>query len=248
MKMVLKDISSVRYKRCFFTAEDVFLSNADGKKASINYYIQVPENKNGVLNDFYTLLIDLGQEREKIWSGIYHRTQDEINSFVNNNSFEHVFLHSISIPELDRLIGQFDSFAAHKKIRKAERERLFAYNKAGILCVTYLKLKETTLCMNFYRATKLRASNIYSFNLQHPNKNDISGSIYGRAHRALHWLDMLKFKENNVAHYDFCGWYEGNEDKDLLNINKFKEQFGGQKTKEYSGSIIHHPLLKLLKR
>jgi hypothetical protein len=248
MKAELKDISAVRYKRALFTVEDVFLSNAEGKKAAINYYIQVPENKNGKLNDFYTLMIDLSQEKEKIWSGIYHRTQDEIRSFMNNTSFEHICLHSIGQPELDRFIGEFDSFAAHKKIRKAEKERLFAYNKAGILAVTFLKMEEAILCMNFYRITKLRASNIYSFNLQHSAQTEISGSVYGKAHRALHWLDILKFREYTVSHYDFCGWYEGSEDKDLLNINKFKEQFGGTKIKEYSGSIIHHPLLKLLKR
>jgi hypothetical protein len=58
---------------------------------------------------------------------------------------------------------------------------------------------------------------------------------------------MLEFKKAGVNYYDFCGWYAGKDDKDLLNINTFKEQFTRNIIKEYSGVIYRNPLLKTMK-
>jgi len=33
--------------------------------------------------------------------------------------------------------------------------------------------------------------------------------------------------------YDFGGWYSGNTDPEMLNINRFKEEFGGKVVKVY---------------
>jgi hypothetical protein len=59
---------------------------------------------------------------------------------------------------------------------------------------------------------------------------------------------MLEFRKAGVNYYDFCGWYAGKDNEDLLNINAFKEQFTRNKIKEYSGVIYKNPLLKILKR
>jgi len=64
----------------------------------------------------------------------------------------------------------------------------------------------------------------------------------------LHWLDIIEFKNNGADIYDLCGWYSGTEDKALLNINKFKEQFSQNKVKEYSGVIYNNKLLAFLKK
>jgi hypothetical protein len=64
-------------------------------------------------------------------------------------------------------------------------------------------------------------------------------SAIGRANRLLHWHDMLFFKNQEVSTYDFGGWYEKKEDPARLNINKFKESFGGEIVKTY---ICEQPL------
>jgi hypothetical protein len=58
----------------------------------------------------------------------------------------------------------------------------------------------------------------------------------------------MEFKKAGVKVYDFCGWYSGKNDKTLLNINKFKEQFTNYKVKEYSGVIYGNKLLKIIKQ
>lgn len=244
----LKNISFVHYKRFIFSTTDSFLSPEKKPLTDINYYIQVPENIGGCLFEFFTPLIDLCMSQNKIWKNIYHRTQKEISSFLNSDGYKHEIKYSLTNNELKHFISLFNLFAKHKKIRKAEYTRLKAYNQSGILTVSYLKNNSHYICINFYRLTAQRASNIYSFNLKQINQAGFSNSYYGKAHRSLHWLDMIAFKNLGVATYDFCGWYNGSSDQTLLNINKFKEQFTKTIIKEYSGVVYTNRALVLMKR
>ncbi len=45
---------------------------------------------------------------------------------------------------------------------------------------------------------------------------------------------MLLFKRQGLACYDFGGWYAGTDDPIKLGINKFKEEFGGEKVHQYN--------------
>ncbi|WP_317899516.1 hypothetical protein [Aurantibacillus circumpalustris] len=197
------------------------------------------------MNEFYTLLIDLSQSIEKIKEGIYHRTLTEISSFLKNQNFEHKILFNLTGKELSAFIQLFNQFAKEKKIRSAESYRLKTYNKYGILAVSFIRQKDKFLCVNFYRVTSERAVNISSFT---PKNAEFNATHIGRAHRALHWLDILEFRNSGVKYYDFCGWYSGQTDKALLNVNKFKEQFTNFKIKEYTGVVYLNPTLRFLKK
>ncbi|MBL7931576.1 MAG: hypothetical protein JNL60_06735 [Bacteroidia bacterium] len=242
--MKLRDIQHIRYNRWIFSVNDNFLCAQPELNSAINYCIQVSENTSGALQEFYTLLIDLQKDLVQIKEGIHHRTLSEINSFLNNQNYEHKVIYDLSASELRYYIKLFNQFAKIKKIRKAEAYRLEAYNSEKILAVSFIKRDNKPLCINFYRVTKQRATNLHSFSIQ----QDLSASQSGRAHRALHWLDILEFKNMGVSYYDFGGWYPGQSDRSLLNINRFKENFTTHKVKEYSGVIYKKPILILLKK
>jgi hypothetical protein len=195
------------------------------------------------LQEFYTLLIDLRQPLDQIRSGIYRRTLTEINSFLSNQKFEHTVLFPVDKRSLNDHIVLFNRFAKEKKIRKAEVQRLKAYNNNGILAITSIRQDAQLLCVNIYRLTSERATNLYSFRPE--LDSTFNNSHLGRAHRALHWLDIQAFREKQVHYYDFCGWYQG-EDQHLLNINAFKEQFTKHKVKEYSGVIYKNKFLNFV--
>jgi hypothetical protein len=98
---------------------------------------------------------------------------------------------------------------------------------------------------NFNSLIKLSNSdNIEGYTLVDSYENDKQYWVYYQ----LHWLDLVEFKKLGVQYYDFCGWYAGETDEALLNVNKFKEQFTRNKVKEYTGVIYSNPLLKLLLR
>lgn len=246
--MELRDINFIRYKRGIFSVNDCFLNAEKNEAADINYFIQVPDNYKNALNEFYTLLIDLSLSKEEIFQEIYHRTRDEINSFIINQKFEHKVMSALSEPELKVFIRLYNEFAKTKGLKKLEEYRILNYNREKILAVSYIRQGEDFLAINFYRATRQRASNLYTFSLKYKYENKYSASHLGRAHRALHWLDIDYFKESRAGYYDFCGWYNGIDDVALLNINKFKEQFAGNKIKEFSGVIYCNLFIKLLKK
>ena len=56
----------------------------------------------------------------------------------------------------------------------------------------------------------------------------------GRANRLHHWLDVLRFRDEGFAIYDFGGWYAGTANDELLRINRFKESFGGEVVLQYN--------------
>ncbi len=242
---MLKNVTHIRYKRLLFSVNEYFLSSETTLDADINYFIQCRENISGKLDEFYTLLIDLSQSIDTIRGEIYHRTLSEINSFLANQDFEHKIIFDLPDEDLGHFIDLYNQFASEKKIRKAETFRLKAYKRNGLLAVSYIKQKEKFLCINFYRITKQRAANIYSFTAK---DSTVNSSQLGRAHRAIHWLDILKFKKHGVNYYDFCGWYAGHTDKALLNVNTFKEQFTKNKIKEYTGVIYKHKALALFQK
>jgi hypothetical protein len=244
----IKDINHIGYRRLFFSVNDYFLHKDGTLTADINYFIQCETNVNNDLSEFFTLLIDLNQTYDEIRQNIYHRTLSEINSFINNQEFEYKLLFNISSSELANFINMFNGFASAKNIRKAESFRLKAYNEHGILAISYIKQQNNFICINFYRVTKQRAGNLYSFTADFYGKELFNRTHIGRAHRTLHWLDLVEFKKLGVQYYDFCGWYAGETDEALLNVNKFKEQFTRNKVKEYTGVIYSNPLLKLLLR
>lgn len=246
--MQLKLITHIKYNRLLFSVNDNFLTSDVKLDADINYCIQVPENTNNALNEFYTLLIDLEQPIDTIWENIYHRTRTEITSFLSNQQFEHKIVFNPSQKELAKFISLFNGFAKNKNIRQAETFRLKAFQHNKILAISYIKQNNKFICINFYRLTKQRATNLSSFHLKYMYEKDHSASHFGRAHRTLHWLDIKEFKAIGANNYDFCGWYNGMEDKELLNINKFKEQFTQNKVKEYSGVIYKNKFLTFLKK
>lgn len=246
--MILKDLHQVEYRRFLFRVRDYFLCPGGKPGHAINYYIQCGSNEQGQLNEFHTLLINLSPAVENIFSDLQVAARTEITSFLRNQSFEHEILQNLSSSELKYYMNLFDNFAKFKGIRRAERSRLRAYNAAGILTISFIRQHNNYLCINFYRVTKERATNLHSFSLRHLLGEKYSQSHLGRAHRALHWLDLLAFKEAGARFYDFCGWYPGKSDKALLGINRFKEQFSSNRIKEYSGVIYTNKFLLFLKQ
>ncbi len=246
--MNLKKAGNIKYKRFGFSVNECFLSENTLLDAQINYFIQCPFNVNGRLTEFYTLLVDLKEPIETILHNIYDRTRSEIKSFISNQNYEYKLEFNLSENNLNDFIKMFNEFAKHKNIRYAEAFRLKAYNSNSLLAVSYIKQNNQYITINFYRVTSERATNLYSFHLKHKLNPHFNNSHFGRAHRALHWLDIMEFKKLKVSFYDFCGWYNGSEDKTLLNINKFKEQFTHFKIKEYSGVIYKNKLLLFIKK
>jgi hypothetical protein len=56
---------------------------------------------------------------------------------------------------------------------------------------------------------------------------------------------MLRFKAAGISVYDLGGWYEGDTDRAKLDINRFKEGFGGSIVKTFNQEFGITPKGKL---
>ena len=70
-----------------------------------------------------------------------------------------------------------------------------------------------------------------------PARGSKWNNLVGRAHRLHHWQDMLRFKAEGVAIYDFGGVYRGTEDQEQINIARFKQLFGGHFADTYDAVV-----------
>lgn len=69
-------------------------------------------------------------------------------------------------------------------------------------------------------------------------------SLVAKANKALHYHDMVHFKELGYKVYDFGGYTNNTEDKSLLGINSFKASFGGEVVACTNYYTVSYHLLK----
>jgi lipid II:glycine glycyltransferase (peptidoglycan interpeptide bridge formation enzyme) len=69
--------------------------------------------------------------------------------------------------------------------------------------------------------------------------------LIGYANKFLHFQDMLFFKKEGYAFYDFGGIDRDSTNPVILGINRFKEGFGGMLKREYN--LVSYPLSVLKK-
>jgi hypothetical protein len=84
-----------------------------------------------------------------------------------------------------------------------------------------------------YLRTRNRVTLLYSASSIPADATSAWRSKVGRANRFQHWQDLLRFKDSQISLYDFGGWYEGKSDQKRLQINRFKEEFGGTIVRNY---------------
>lgn len=77
-----------------------------------------------------------------------------------------------------------------------------------------------------------RANHLYSASLFRSTDDGDRRSLIGRANRALHYLNMLSFKDRGIVTYDLGGYALGTQDPELQEVNEFKDSFGGQLVEE----------------
>ncbi len=84
-----------------------------------------------------------------------------------------------------------------------------------------------------------------------PEKDAAENQMLGRANRYHRWQDILKFKSLGVLTYDLGGLYTNPTSQHLLNINKFKDEFGGERVRQFNwryGITIKGKLFLLLRK
>lgn len=128
-------------------------------------------------------------------------------------------------------IEYYNKFARSKGLNPLSAN-ITKYEK--FLTITKAVLGNETLCMHSYLIDKTtnKVRTFHSASLFR-NKMDVKDrAIISCANRFLHYYDMLYFKKEGYIYFDLGGYAPNSKDSELENINKFKDNFGGNLIKE----------------
>jgi lipid II:glycine glycyltransferase (peptidoglycan interpeptide bridge formation enzyme) len=188
----------------------------------------------------YTLHSDLTLSKEEILKQFSSTIRNEIrraekegSKFVYNDKWE-VF------------ISVYNDFALQKGFSFQSRDKL--NTMATNLVITSTSLNKLVTAVHSYlidpELKKVRLLKSATKRLS----ADIDKNMIARSNKFLHFMDMMKFKEEGYLVYDWGGVAIGTKDESLQGINKFKESFGGHLIEQNSFfSPLYYILLKLLK-
>lgn len=183
--------------------------------------------------DFYTILIDLHQDVTAILGNVKKDTRYEIRRGAKER-FVYELTNGCEPEMFNEFCDFYDEFAVRRNQPRLRRAWLFLLASTDSLYLSRIAEEGgPTLIWHGYHRCNGRVTLLYSASA--PPIAPVSSwqKKLGRANRFQHWQDLLRFKENHISLYDFGGWYEGKSDQKRLQINRFKEEFGGEIVRNY---------------
>lgn len=175
----------------------------------------------------WTKITVLSDKVELIRGRLSKKTQYEIRR-AEKAGFR--FVDQIPLGEF---ILFFNCFSRNKGMNVTLNERsLIAYEKN--LRATKVTLNDVSVVMHLYLCDFLgrRSRLLYSASLIYEQDSKLSRNMVGYANRYLHFEDMCMFGTNGFIEYDIGGYAKDTKDPQLIGINSFKEEFGGELVEE----------------
>ena len=185
---------------------------------------RVPGN---ACTEFYTVLLDLCRSRDALLNAMKREARYEIRR-AGREGLAYEYYSDPDLSTIDEFCGFYNTFAAERGLARAPRTRIVLVCESGCLRLSRVSLKGETLTWHAYLTSGSRARLTHSVSLYRNRTDAGERALIGRANRFHHWEDMVRFQTEGIRTYDLGGWYPGAEDPKLLQINKFKEEFGGR--------------------
>ncbi len=186
-----------------------------------------------------TLVVDLGRTEDELLGSMKKETRRQIRHASQKDS---VACGASNAPVPDLLLrfrSAYDMFARQRKrlpLPWQRVERLVAANRFELSWAAFHGGGE--LVFHSYAVVGNRARLLHSVSTPGPAGDPAARNLVGRSNRLLHWNDIVRFKARGVATYDLGGWYAGSTDTKKLQINAFKEEFGGHVEKDYNAERL----------
>jgi hypothetical protein len=175
--------------------------------------------------DFYTILINLDQNEQDLFNRIKKDTRYDIRR-GHRDCLVYELINGKDA--FDEFCDFYDLFAERLKQPKIRRPWLRLLAESNSLRLSKISEERgQTLIWHGYHHSDSRVTLLYSAALSPLDSTSGWRAKLGRANRFQHWQDFLRFKQERISLYDFGGWYEGKNDQKRLQINRFKEEFGG---------------------
>lgn len=171
--------------------------------------------------DFYTIVIDLGESDDGLLANCGKNTRYKINRAKREGV-------GFNLEDnLQHFANFYNTFAQQKSLAILQQKHLESL--IPYLHVTKATLAGDDLVMHSYLVDKSigKARLLHSASHFRQENKVVSKNTIGRANRFLHFEDIIYFKKLGYKIYDFGGYALNTNQKELQQINEFKEGFGG---------------------
>jgi len=177
--------------------------------------------------DFYTIVFDLTAPEEALFSKVRPEARRQIRKSGESGELAYDHWFPADDATLARFFDAYDELAKQKGLAALDRRLTHAYAEAGFLDVSLVrKVDGTPLAWHAQFRTPARMRQLHSIAFFREDKAE--RNLIGRAHRWQTWEDIKRAKASGIAVFDLGGWYQGKADQELLKVNAFKEEFGGE--------------------
>jgi hypothetical protein len=225
----------VRYQKARLRVAEVFFDGAGTDIVDIVRYkfrpIPVPGSR---WAKFYSLWLNLDNTPNCLLAGMSRATRSQIRR-AEREGLCYEFSSTPSTSLVEQFFDFYDSFAKSKNLESSvDRRRIL-----GLLSQNALDLSRISspngrvLVWHANLRSGKYACCLHSASLFRREEKTMAAYI-GRANRLHHWSDILRFRDEGFATYDFGGWYPGTQDQALLRVNRFKKSFGGELVVQYN--------------
>lgn len=225
------------YRSRFLTRAEVWYDDEPGDTRGVDciLYSQRSRSVPGAKNGFHhTYVIDLKQSREQLQANLNKDTAYKIRRARERDKILCEGCDSRDPATMDRFEEMYNAFAESKGRGPLNRARLEGMAAAGALDLTLARDPQGNVLVYHadYRDAR-RATSLELPSLYRKQADNAAKSLISRANRLLTWHNFLRYQEMGLEIFDFGGWYSGNTDQARLDINRFKESFGGKVVREY---------------
>jgi hypothetical protein len=227
------------YRRLVRTQVEYFAVPAAMPHADVLKLCDLPRPFPGVPNEYRpTIVIDLSAAEEELWNPL----SPHLRKAIRQSRREGVIVEKLrELKEVD-----WDAFlAAYWKLwRRKENAGALGIGQIGELvarhrfALTRTRDKDGNfLSWHAYVLAPKHVRLHTTISDMDPARGSQWNNYVGRAHRQHHWQDMMDFKAEGIESYDFGGVYRGSEDKEQMNIARFKQLFGGSFADTYDAVL-----------
>lgn len=230
---------SVKRKKYFLNFQDVYFAK-DSEKVSIEkgidiaIFTQVSEKSVGA-KEFHTQIVDLSKSEDEMFKEIHENDRNKINKGIKNKWFTVKINERPSFEDVKAFEEFFNIFAEKKGIKHCSMGRINSLIRSKSLIISTVQdYSGEILCYHVHvvdgeRARLLYSTSKYIFDIDSKKRNYV-----GIANRYLHWCEIKYFKNRGFSIYDFGGISTKKDDTHMMNINRFKQSFGGKEIIEYN--------------
>lgn len=184
---------------------------------------------------FHTRVIDLSQSPEALFGQMSDSTAYKIRRARDKERISCECCDPASASVIESFEHWYNRFAARKDLPELDRTELDQLARSGALEISVAKDHGSKpLAYHAYYRGPNRSRLLHSASLYRELDDSAARNAIGRANRYLFWSDILRHREQGLKYFDFGGWYPGNTNQALLDVNRFKEGFGGCVVREFN--------------